>query len=268
MPKPREVGLEVELEDNPQPVPQVEDPLEGEEELEYQVVLPGEEEPETEEPQEEDPSAQELAALRAQLSQRESEGSTVAQGFAQLAETLKGIQNPAPAPQKAPQIDLEKMNSELKEKLYDNPIEALGQFYSTFVTPQLSAVEAKAKELDLKNERMDVALENPELFKTYASEIDETVRALGNAPGSYKRALSIVKGNHIDDIVEQKIQEALAKQAPAKVTSPSYTGVREMPVANPGTKKPVVRLTQEDLQEIELSPFTRDEWIRRYKMNK
>jgi hypothetical protein len=160
------------------------------------------------------------------------------------------------------------MNSELKEKMYDNPLEAMGQFYSTFVTPQISAVEARAKELDLKNERLDTALENPDLFKNYGAEIDETVKALGNAPGSYRRALSIVKGNHIDDIVEQKIQEALAKAAPPKATTASYTGVRDMPVANPGTKKPVVRLTQDDLREIELSPFTRDEWIRRYKMSK
>jgi hypothetical protein len=265
MPKPREVELEVEL--DPKPTPQVEDPsLEGDEELEYQVLMPGDEDVEDETPQEpEDPSAQELAALRAQLAQRESEGSTVAQGFAQLAETLKGIQSPQ-APKTPPPIDIEKMNSELKEKMYDNPLEAMGQFYSTFVTPQISAVEARAKELDLKNERLDTALENPDLFKNYGAEIDETVKALGNAPGSYRKALSIVKGNHIDDIVEQKIQEALAKAAPPK--APSYTGVRDMPVANPGTKKPVVRLTQDDLREIELSPFTRDEWIRRYKMSK
>lgn len=259
--------VEITLDDT-SPQPQV---APAQDESEFEVFLPGEEVP-SEEPVKSEAEVA-LENLKAEMAQKEAQSMTLEKGFGALADTLKDLKSQTkveerPAP---PPIDYEKMNADLKEKIYDNPLEAIATTLNTFVTPQQQTLEQKIAELDYKSEKLSAAANpaNAEVFSEYGEEVDAVARSLGGGAGVVDKAIKIVKANHLDEIMEKKLNAKLAEYE-AKVaeatkvhTSPSFTGVSSMPAPPSGGSKMRVRLTEADQAAIALSPLSQTNWIKR-----
>lgn len=264
----REVEIDLPEEDQLNPVPPVE---EGEEE-EFEIYGPGEEAPPEEETQPEPSEAEkELAALKAQMQERNAQSEV----FGTLAETLKELKKPAtvvenkPAP---PPFDFDKFNETLKEKMFENPAEAMAMFQQTFAKPQTDALDAKMREIDFKTERIETLSkgDNMDIYSKYQSEVDAAVESLGKGPGSMEKAISMVKGNHLEEITSERLDKLLEEKLAALKTTETqnkgtgYTGVNNMPSTPAKSSKKVrVFLTEADEREAAASPLSREKWIKR-----
>lgn len=141
----------------------------------------------------------------------------------ELAGALRDIRNAlAPKAEQPKGRDWEKFEAEIADKLSDDPKEALKQWrtaYNEEIGQAMSYLQQQNVESQKTISKL-TAQNDPSLkvvFDRWSDEIEEKAKTYTPQPGQtasdvYRKIAQEVKSEHFDDILEMKIQEALANQ--------------------------------------------------------
>lgn len=182
-------------------------------------------------------------ALQAQLEQA-SVAPPQAQTDPQIASVLEMLakQN---APQKEepakPAFNLEEHFKKLDGNFYTSPSQSAAQAVAPYLQEINDAFSKKAKEQELKIGQL-LVMSDPtsrEDYNKYRGEVDELVKGMAPSEDTYSKALKMVRANHVDDIVQDKLSERIAEleaklaaqtanpvMAPTQATYTNATGVK------------------------------------------
>jgi len=200
-----------------------------------------------------------------QMQQQPSNSNSNDEGFSQLGEILKQMQQnqSKPKEEKQPQIDWKKKRSEWTDQIFDKPIETLDDYTQTNVLPAFNMLQNKIATLEKQLNRQNTSSDPKysKIMQKYGSEVDEWAASFKDDPDAYKKAAAMVGMQHFDEMLEEEKKAALEsmqeeKKGKQKV---SYTGTERQPNPQGKKKKKRIVLTQNEQREFDkafaLSPL-------------
>ena len=224
---------------------EVDPPIEGavdevEDEDDFQILVEGRDEipPEEEEvPREEGPSREELlselASLRArqelttsQLGDRE----TLERGFDRLSQVLSSQQG-ASQQGTGPQETWDDVKKRLSKDFYNDPMSALEEALKFAIRTEVAPAFHQTQELVSKTaltasrQAAEANPSNKTILDRYRKEVEEEVGRLPGGPDVYERACQTVGMRHFDELIEARLEAALAEKG-------SDRGARPRPTSN------------------------------------
>lgn len=157
----------------------------------------------------------EIAALKAKNEELMSAPpvNTEEVGFAALAEELKKMQKPEAPVAQNPGVDYTKVVEDTAKNFYADPTKSVLNLLTPVVTQMQTESDAKLNDQAMQISQLTV-LSTPgdkELYIKYKAEVDEVAGGLPPSAQVYQKALSQVKTAHVDDLVNERVQEALKK---------------------------------------------------------
>lgn len=236
------------------------------EEDEFEIVSEDEYEPEPEP----DPNAelkQQLATMQEQLQmqQQQSNGQSNQQGFDQMAQILKQMQEQTGGSkeQDKPQIDFKKKRTEWQEGIWDKPVDILDDYTQTNIAPAFMQMQNELKQLKQQLAKQTTTSDPKfkRIMDKYGSEVEDMAKNFKDDPDAYKKAASMIGMQHFDDLLAEEREKFLAEQQEEakKPKNVSYTGTDRQPNPTTKSKKKKVVLNSEEKREFErqfrLSPL-------------
>jgi len=202
----------------------------------------------------------ELQAKQAELQRAQSAVDPVnamRQGIEALGERISPRQ-PADARLQNQQIDLKKLEEDFNKSVYDNPFQKTAELFQLF--SQMTGTQQANANLMYSQRILQVDPATKDLYKRFKSEVDEEVARLPAAeratnPGVYDDALTRVKARHMEELFQERLDEAM-KKPPVAATAPSpraYAeggGVRPSVAIPPNATRKVVVSTSK-MREVE-----------------
>jgi len=172
--------------------------------------------------------------------------------LANLGDRIAASGVKGPPVQQGPRETDEEFQKRYDKLAFENPLKARQEYDKRYLGPVVGKVFEQ--NFQLKKEMLSRDPETAELFKEYGKEIDAEISRLPAAqkmdPNSLQQVLDRVKISHIDEIVEKKVADLIAKsQAPvgeeqrtvANTTFVSGGGVRSAAMSgDSGVKKKYV----------------------------
>lgn len=178
-------------------------------------------------------------ALQAQL---QAQATVAPQGdtdaLSAIAELLKAQQAQAAKPKEpeAPAFDLNKHFESINTDFYKNPAQNAVQALSPYLRELTEASNKKAAEQELKIGQL-LVMNDPataSVYAKYKDEVDAVAKGMAPSEDTFRKAVNAVKANHIDDIVnerlearlkeiEEKLQDQRATQPVAPTTATPFT---------------------------------------------
>jgi hypothetical protein len=238
MPKEREVGAEIDFEEENFDEPVV--PIEDEEE-EFEIV--SEDELEGGEAAKSDPAMEQLKLMQEQMAalssmQGQVSGKTGSEDTAKLIEALKEMNKP-----KEKDFDPEmykQKREEWSKNFYDKPLDIMDEWGQTMFGGVFQQMQQKMAALEQKITKQSLA-SDPKyggVLQKYSSEVDQIANQFTGDPEAYKKAIAMVSMNHFDEILEEKLAERAgsAPEQKPKERVP-YTGTTKEPTAPQPKKK-------------------------------
>jgi hypothetical protein len=238
MPKEREVGAEIDFEEENFDEPVV--PIEDEEE-EFEIV--SEDELEGGEAAKSDPAMEQLKLMQEQMAalssmQGQVSGKTGSEDTAKLIEALKEMNKPK---EKGFDPEMYKQKrEEWSKNFYDKPLDIMDEWGQTMFGGVFQQMQQKMAALEQKITKQSLA-SDPKyggVLQKYSSEVDQIANQFTGDPEAYKKAIAMVSMNHFDEILEEKLAERAgsAPEQKPKERVP-YTGTTKEPTAPQPKKK-------------------------------
>jgi hypothetical protein len=129
--------------------------------------------------------------------------------------------------QQQPAFDPKRMKEEFNEKIFVDPYETIMGMQQMISQAQASAMANQ--NLAYSKQLVKLDPETKEHLTRWESEVESVVQALGPQaramnPNIYRDALDQVRARHMNEIIQEKVAEALKTAAPAAATRPvQYT---------------------------------------------
>lgn len=166
-------------------------------------------------------------------------------GMSQLAEQLAKMNQPsAPPTDTVETIDPQALVEQVNKGFYDNPAMGVMQLLDPIVKNMQKQNESANSKRDLQISKLSV-LADETTKGTYGKYQDEIETIVGSMPASetvYREAINKVQMLHMDDIVAERVEAAVAKATEAAMAqvapvakAPPFTnatGVQTKPPAN------------------------------------
>lgn len=186
------------------------------------------------EPTEAELKLQKLEAELEAMRQKADQGNRIESGFSQLGEMFQTLKKSETSKQpQAPQIDWEAKKKEWKEKFYDDPMSVLEEYTNMTAGAAFQSVQQELIETKKKLSRQELLgnENNKFIYGKYGAEVDEAAQMFPNDPDAYKKALGMVSMQHMDDIIEHRLQSKADAQAPKPQKQPALNTYSEQPSA-------------------------------------
>lgn len=194
---------------------------------------------------------------------------SIAQGFQTLSSELKsrkvdtGVQQSI-APQQ-PTETIEQYNERLREEILENPVKALEEFSIKKFGPIIN--ELVGNNLSVSRRFMELDPDDGDFFKKHQEEIDKFVNSLPDQEklrdkNVYKRATRQIKMEHIDELVESKVQALINKKVENRAPGTVSSGYSESSV-NPRptvVKRESKVLTREEAAKADLYGISKEDY--------
>ena len=171
------------------------------------------------------------AELQAQLEElkRQQESIETNKGFEALAEELKNLKAPAPAPEvpQDPAKDFNAIIEETSKTFYNDPTKSVLNLLTPVVTQLQTEAEKKAAAQDMQISKLTV-LATPgdkDLYAKYSEDVESIVKTLPPSATAYQEALKKVQILHQDEIIEEKVQ-AKVQEALQQATNQAQAAVQ------------------------------------------
>jgi len=166
-----------------------------------------------------------------------------------LAETLKPVQQQTPLPA----YDPDKLEADLKDKLLESPTKALDNYIQQKLGPEIGRIYQH--NINTSRRFLEYDEKRKATFGRYQGEIEKEVQSLplnekAYDEDVYQKAHDRVVARHMDEIINLKVEEAIAKisKKPDEVKKVPFS---ETQVNRPANKTTTYRLTQADMNEIQ-----------------
>jgi len=164
---------------------------------------------------------------------------------------IAALNQPQQQPQQKRESDAE-FAARIKEQLFENPVESMKEIVGRQIAPEVQRLAANNMHWSQKSLEA-----NPNLsvvFTKYRAEIDAEVQKASPQdrlydPEIYEKAAQRVTANHITDIINERVQEALGGKGPAPGKPNPSVAYSEtgMSIPAPGAKTKVkLKTTPED----------------------
>lgn len=197
-----------------------------------------------------------ISSLQEKIEHAKSETTEdrIAQGFDSLSESLNALaakQSDKSETNDAEQKELQEILSDFENKFYDSPSKALTAWTRTNVAPAFREMQEKINTLEKKlaetesfteRSRLEKSSSNKFVLDTYGDEVDKKAKEVG-----YEQAIKDVTFNHLDEIVQNKVESMSTEKPQAKGASPSSTAG----VSSEGPTKRRVVLNGEQRKRVE-----------------
>lgn len=207
-------------------------------------------------------------ATGAALSSRASETSVIAEGLSKLNDNLTRpvVQQPV---QQTPTETEAEFRERVNREFIDDPFKIVSELVTRKVTPDIQRIAANNLAVSKK-----FAVVDPDvsfIIQKYGQEVDEALHRFTpleqyTDADIYKKAAQVVKNNHIDDIVAQRVAEELEKRlGPAgqgagngTIKTNSYSETTTRPNRQPQR----ITLKSEDVQRAHALGMTEEDYGR------
>jgi len=151
----------------------------------------------------------------------------------------------APAIQQQPGESLEDFKKRINQKYLEDPYETMVEFSNRYVGSAMQTIVEQS--LALQREIAVLKSPDKDFISKYREEIDSEVNRYPTEmrlkdPEVYERSIALVKARHMDEIIQQKVAEEIARRtgAPASPAAPAPRGQSEAPALGsppPGTPR-------------------------------
>ena len=195
-----------------------------------------------------------LAELEAAIKAKESSNvnsealTTAMQSIQEMQKQLAGgikLQKDTPSPEP---IDIEALKKSFNTELFNDPFAVVSDLITKVAGPlkaELDQFKANQSKADARAELL-MSDENRNFYSKYRDEVDQMAAKI-DAPDAYSQALKLVKADHIEDLVAEQVQAALANATKATPNVPfTNTGTPTAPAGRQKAK--ITRGMQEWMQ--------------------
>ena len=193
-------------------------------------------------------------------------GESIAAGFQNLSKELKsnqGVHKEQTVAPKQPTETQEQYLERVREEILENPVKVLDEYATKKLGPIIT--ELVGGNLAMSRRFMEIDPEDGTFFKKHQEEIDKYVKSLPDHEklkdkNVYKRATRIVKMDHFDELVNEKVEAALNKKVEGNSNVSVQRGYSESSVnPRPMTVKRQSRvLTREEAKKAEMIGLTHE----------
>ena len=203
-----------------------------------------------------DESEARVAELRQRL---EGSETSSAAAMREIAETMKSLRQQPASPEKEEAIEsIEEFEKKVSSGFYDNPYKAvtaildrtLKQYEKEKLQPAFQQMANVLKDTALDSSKRSATDDETGKFvmSKYADEVEKLVNSgqVQIGPGAYKRAVSQVASEHLDELIDWKIEqrEAVKAAGTADVSKPGRNAVPRSVGAAPPKPDSKVQLSR------------------------
>lgn len=160
---------------------------------------------------------QRIEALKQRLEGGESANT---EALKEVVETLKGLRS-SPQTQETKEVveDLEELKKKLGDGFYDNPMAAvdtwidkrLSRYEKEKLQPAFNQMASVLRDTALDGSRRSVETDETGKFvmSKYAGEVEKLISSgsIQIGPGAYKKAVSQIASEHLDELIDWKIEQ-------------------------------------------------------------
>jgi vacuolar-type H+-ATPase subunit I/STV1 len=195
---------------------------------------------------------QELKASR----QDADPGSKIDRAFEKLADRLESIQGTPQ--QKQEQLEnIEEFKKKLGDSFYNDPVKSLDTYFERMVKENIApayqnmANQLQATTAELSKERAVKTETGKLVLDKYGSEVEKMVKEgrVQFGPDMYKQAVNMVAADHMDELIEARVEATLKKPSKPSNVSPSSSAGAKKPTKI-RISEPVKRRLEEEAKQL------------------
>lgn len=176
-----------------------------------------------------------LKAQNAELKTKADSSQALKSSFEEFGTRLEKAQSRAPmapAMQQQPGESIEEFKKRINQKYLEDPYETMVEFSNRYVGSAMQTVVEQS--LALQREIAVLKSPDKDFISKYRDEIDAEVSRYPTEmrlkdPEVYDRSIALVKARHMDEIIAQKVAEAIAQKGGAAPAAPAPRGQAEAP---------------------------------------
>lgn len=200
-----------------------------------------------------------LKAQNAELRTKADSSQALKSSFEEFGTRLEKAQSRAPvapAMQQQPGESIEEFKKRINQKYLEDPYETMVEFSNRYVGSAMQTVVEQS--LALQREIAVLKSPDKDFISKYRDEIDAEVSRYPTEmrlkdPEVYDRSIALVKARHMDEIIAQKVAEAIAQKSGTPPAAPTPRGQAEAPAlgAPPAAGPRVISLSPAKKARIE-----------------